>query len=179
MEEIWKPVKGFEGKYEVSSLGRVKSLNYNNTSVEHILKQQYKQGYYIVCLKHNVFKRVNRLVAEAFIPNPDNLPYVNHKDEDKTNNIVTNLEWCNASYNVKYGKSMENMLESRKEKNSSNAEKQVLQFTMDGIFVAEYNSASEAARLNGYSQGNISSVCRGVRTIAYNFIWRYKEKEAA
>ena len=106
--EIWKDIKGYEGLYQVSNLGRIKSFNYMNTGKEKIKtptlqkKHPMKQGGYLqtTLYKNNQSKTVvvHRLVAEAFIPNPDNLPQVNHKDHDKTNNCVDNLEWCTAKY---------------------------------------------------------------------------------
>lgn len=100
MNEIWEDIKGYPN-YEVSNLGRVKNKNRNK-----IIKNFFNKGYKLVSLnKNNKRKtfRLHRLVAEAFIPNPDNLPQVNHKDEDKTNNRVDNLEWCTHDYNSKYG----------------------------------------------------------------------------
>lgn len=113
--EIWKDVKGFEGYYEVSDLGRVRRLDrydygcgYARFYKGRILKNLVykKTGYFHVqlCKCGTIInKSVHRLVAEAFIPNPDNLPQVNHKDEDKSNNCVDNLEWCDAVYNMNYG----------------------------------------------------------------------------
>lgn len=104
VEVVWKPVVGFEGLYEVSSLGRVRNKK------GEILKQRIKRTN-CTCYKsvdlwkdgryHK--KYIHRLLAEAFIPNPDNLPMVNHKDEDGTNNFIDNLEWCTREYNVNYG----------------------------------------------------------------------------
>ena len=99
MKEIWKDIKGYEGLYQVSNFGRVKS------STKILANRLSKRGYYIVTLYKNakgVTKTVHRLVAQAFIPNPDNLPQVNHKDENKLNNRVDNLEWCTAKYNINY-----------------------------------------------------------------------------
>lgn len=115
MEEIWKPIEGYEGLYEVSSYGRVKRLGgydrFNRKKVSKILKLSYNNsGYYIVHLWKNGFRKsklLHRLVAETFIPNIDNLPQVNHKDENKSNNRVDNLEWCTAKYNSNYGTSIE------------------------------------------------------------------------
>ena len=103
MDEIWKDKKNYEGHYQVSNFGRVKSIKFGK---EKILKQSIRHGYYCVVLsKNGILKNyfVHRLVAEAFIDNPDNLPQVNHKDECKTNNIVSNLEWCDRKYNINYG----------------------------------------------------------------------------
>ena len=125
MEEIWKPVKGFEGYYEVSNLGRVRSVDrlvkYSNGQI-HLHKGRilspglvHKLGYLQVALCNNgkiKHKMVYRLVAEAFIPNPDNLPQVNHKDENAFNNCVENLEWCTIEYNINYGTRTQKAIES-------------------------------------------------------------------
>ena len=109
MEE-WKSIPGYEGIYEVSNLGRVRSVErcdrFNRKIVSKILKPNYVSGYLRVGMyKNKTFKYylIHRLVAQAFLPNPDNLPQVNHKDEDKSNNRVDNLEWCDRSYNMNYG----------------------------------------------------------------------------
>ena len=103
----WKDIPGYEGLYQVSNIGEIKSLNYKQTHKPHLLSQaKDRDGYFRVVLvkdKQRKNKLVHRLVAEAFIPNPNNLPQVNHKDEQAGNNIVTNLEWCTAKYNVNYG----------------------------------------------------------------------------
>ena len=120
-EEIWCPIRGYEGIYEVSDQGRVKSIGYGK---ERILRPGRNTcGYLLVGLRKNREQKwylVHRLVAQAFIPNPDNLPQVNHKDENKTNNSVQNLEWCDRKYNCNYG--------TRNQRIS----KPVLQFTKDG-----------------------------------------------
>lgn len=118
MEEIWKDIKEFEGKYQISNLGKVKSIDrkilqfngFNNTYKLYkgkILKPYISnRGYLKVILYDKQKKRtvnIHRLVAETFIPNPDNLSQVNHIDENKQNNYVNNLEWCDSSYNINYG----------------------------------------------------------------------------
>lgn len=117
MEEIWKPIEGWEGKYEVSNLGRVKSYAQDIHTIdgktwhlpERMLKCTLSKGYATVNLckgqKKNKTMRVHRLVAMAFVPNPDpeHFTMINHKDENKNNNVADNLEWCDAKYNVNYG----------------------------------------------------------------------------
>lgn len=159
--------------YEVSNLGRVKSLDYRRTGKERILKpgrHSKKSGntYYQVHLykggKMNV-KLVHRLVAEAFIPNPDNLPEVNHKDENKFNNCVENLEWCTAKYNVNYGTARERMKEKRY--------KPVYQYSIDGELIKEWTSTMDVQRQTGYACSNICNCCRGKLKQAYGYKWSY------
>lgn len=133
MEEIWKPVKGFEGYYEVSNLGNVRSIDRivldTVRNCERLLKgkiltqRDNGSGYKIVmfCKEHKLYnKYVHRLVSEAFIPNPDNLPQINHKDEVKSNNCVDNLEWCTQLYNNEYGTKKKRWYETRIENNTIN-----------------------------------------------------------
>ena len=104
--EIWKEIPGYEGLYEVSNTGMIRSLRYNKIMIPNTNRCGYE---YINLCKDGIIKTktIHRLVAQVFIPNPDNLPIVNHKDEDKTNNNADNLEWCNQKYNVNYGMSQE------------------------------------------------------------------------
>ena len=171
-KEYWKPVVGYEGLYEVSNWGRVKRLRrlitnqYNSFYIEEkILKPQKNiYGYlYVNLYKNGIMKHktIHKLVAEVFLPNPNNYKEVNHKDECKTNNIVSNLEWCDRKYNINYG--------TRNEKVS----KKVYQYTLDGEFVREWKSTAECCR-NGYNQGHVAACCRGERKIHKGFIWKYK-----
>ena len=165
MEEVWKNIEGYEGLYQVSSMGRVKSLKFTK---EIIMELTYTHGYFRVGLcrngkaKHHL---VHRLVAEAFIPNPDNLPIINHKDECKTNNVVENLEWCDHLYNNTYGTA----IQCRIEKNA----KPVYQYSLDGDLIKEWPSAAEVKRSMGFSAGNIGQCCLGKRKTAYGYIWKY------
>ena len=131
MEEEWRDIKGYEGIYQVSNLGRVKSLshlvvrcnNSNYITKERILRpgvKKDKRMMVVLCVR-GVKKSVSihRLVAQAFIPNPDNLPEINHKDENPQNNTVTNLEWCTGYYNKHYGTALERMRNSLKGRKQS------------------------------------------------------------
>ena len=106
MEEIWKDIKGFEGLYQVSNLGQIKSFPRKGSRGGIMVGTKHPKGYRYVTLRKDGKQyslKVHRLVAETFIPNPDNLPEVNHKNEDKSDNSVENLEWCSTQYNHEYG----------------------------------------------------------------------------
>ena len=170
-KELWRPVVGFEGLYDVSNLGRVRSLNYNKTGRCKLLKlTKNGSGYLNVHLskdgKAKIFL-VHRLVAKTFIPNPNNLPFVNHKDENPLNNCVENLEWCTLEYNFAYGTAIKRRAEKRS--------KAVLQFTRDGEFVREWSSATECGR-NGFCQKHVSACCNGYRHTHNGFVWKFKEE---
>lgn len=181
MKEIWKDYKDYEGLYQASNLGRVRSLvrwvKGRNGSIRFckgkILKPgTTKDGYLKVCLcKNNKVKTylVHRIIAETFLPNPDNLPCVNHKDEDKTNNSVDNLEWCTASYNLNYGTRNERMSKS---KINGKRSKIVIQYNLDGTFVREWPSAMECER-NGFKHSLIIYCCQGKRKTHKGFKWSY------
>ena len=172
-EEIWCPIKGYEGLYEVSDQGRVRSLKFGK---ERILKpSRNTNGYLLVGLRKNGEKKtykVHRLVVQTFIPNPDNLQEINHIDEDKTNNKVQNLEWCDRKSNCNYGNRNKRISEKM---TNGKLSKLVLQYSLDWKFIKEWKSLHDVERNLGYSSGNISCCCTGRRKNAYNFIWRYKD----
>ena len=177
IEERWRDVVGYEGLYKVSNLDRVKSVERqvkkwdgNRTVPERILKSaKDKDGYQRVGL-HREGKtkhvHVHRLVGQAFLTNPENLPQVNHKDEDKTNNNLSNIEFCDAKYNVNYGTRTERVVEKRS--------KPVIQLTLEGELIREWKSTNECGK-NGYSQGHISACCIGERKSHKGYLWRFKE----
>lgn len=176
MKEIWKDVVGYEGLYKVSNLGNVMGLKRGK-----ILSPQERQhGYLAVCLygrpsKNGRFRQVSvhRIVAEAFVPNPNRFKEVNHKDENKQNNVAENLEWCSHKQNVLYGTA----IERRKEKQINGKQSRpIAQFTMDGDLVKVFPSISEADR-NGYGRSNICKCAQGSPqyTHAYGYIWRYAD----
>ena len=172
MIEIWKDIEGYYGLYQISNLGRVKSLNYRRTGKEKILKQaKTKLGYLFVFLKHKQEKAkpyyIHRLVAEAFIDNPNNLTEINHIDEDKTNNASSNLEWCTRLYNINFGTRNERSRISRT--NDIKRSKQVLCVETGKI----YPSTKEVQRQLGFRQGNISKCCNGKGKTAYGHTWKY------
>ena len=177
--EQWLPIEGYEDLYQVSNLGRVKSLNYRKSNQEQILKQDTnKKGYQQVQLykdrKPKTF-RVHRLVANAFIPNPNNLPQVNHKDEVKANNHVSNLEWCTVEYNINYGtrnEKVSKLMYGKLGKDCPNS-KQVIQLTLSGEVVRKWDSTMDIQRELGYNQGNISKCCKGKRKTSNGYKWCY------
>ena len=167
--EIWKDIPGYENLYQVSSYGNVRSLNYRNKHITHNLKLYLdKHGYYRVDLhKNGKIEKwlVSRLVATVFIPNPHNLPQVNHKDENKTNNNVKNLEWCTNEYNHNYG--------TRNERVGKSLSKKVICITTGEIF----NSMREACRKYNIHTGSMTECCQGKRKTAGGYKWEYFKEE--
>ena len=182
MQEIWKDVVGYEGLYQVSNLGRVKSLskfhctskNYSSLgywSKEKILKPIVGvQGYLYVSLydknKKKKSKRIHQLVAQAFISNPNNLPFVNHKDENVKNNVYSNLEWCTAKYNCNYG--------TRLQRIAVKNNKPILQFDLNGNFIKEYESITQASKELNIKLNYISSCCLGRRRKTKGYVFKFK-----
>lgn len=185
MEEIWKDIKGYEGLYQVSNLGRVKSCDryMNNKYHTKTLKKGRvlvnsifpTTGYCRVSLSKNgtfISKTVHQLVANAFIPNPNKYTQINHKDENKTNNCVDNLEWCSSKYNNNYGKHSNNIAKTRLK--NKKGFKKVIQYNKDLELINVYDSTREAARLNNAHNSIISRCCRGLRKDYLGYIWKYE-----
>lgn len=179
MEEVWKDIEGYEGLYQVSNLGRVKSLARKDglyMMSERIKKQHISNHYYAIGLnKKGVFKtmHVHRLVAKTFLPNPDNLPQVNHKDENKLNNRVDNLEWCTAKYNVNYGTCTERRARTQRESGCqiNNKASSVPVICLESNII--YPSIREAERKLHLDGSSITKVCRGVRKRVGGFTFAY------
>ena len=188
--EIWKTAvydgEVYEGLYKVSNWGRILSLNYQNTGKPGLMNpfevgtgylqvQLWKNGEYKTCLVH-------RLVAQTFIPNPENLPQVNHKDENKKNNFVflnedgtvnkekSNLEWKTHRDNCNHGTRNER---SAKTRTNGKLSKRVLQLSLSGDLIKEWESTRECER-NGFDHGHVAACCRGEKPQYKGFRWEYK-----
>ena len=202
MNEEWKDIKGYEGKYQVSNLGRIKSLNYNHTKKEKILDiKPRKDGYMYVGLfkngKRKSFK-VHRLVAEVFIENPNKYPVINHKDENKSNNCISNLEWCTHKYNVNYGTRAQKFSEKMQGRELTEEHKNKISESNKGISRNKgskhpkarkvqcittgeiFNCIREAGDFYSINKSNIATCCRGERSYCgkhpvtgEKLIWRY------
>ena len=187
MSEKWLPVVGYEGLYEVSNKGNVRSLFRYKKQLK---PSKGSNGYLSVELfKNKQGKRISihRIVAIAFIPNPDNLPIVNHKDENKHNNCVENLEWVTSQENMTYGTFTQRRVSNTNyakscyaenaRKNGVKVSKPVLQFTKDGAFVNRYSSGKEAHKMTGLNHSHILECCAGKRykTVG-GFVWKYDER---
>lgn len=188
MKEVWKPIENYEGLYEVSNIGNVRSLprvvrgNYGSTQPKRgrMLKHSIdKDGYHQVVLSKDAktkHYRVHRLVAMAFIPNPNNHPQINHINEKVDDNRVENLEWVTCTQNINHGSRTKRMSKTRK--GSGVLGKPVLQIdTNTGEILGEYKSCEDAARqLKGESANGsmINHCCRKKAKTAYGYKWQYK-----
>ena len=174
MEELWKDIPGYEGLYQVSNLGQVRSLNYAKKKGNiKLLKSRKSSGYIRVTLvkhgKHKCFF-VHRLVALCFIENPLNYPIINHKDENKENNRVDNLEWCSFWYNTNYGSRNEKVAEKLRK----HEEKWVAVncYNLQGNFIKYYRSMLETKK-DGFNPSGVSHCCRGIAKTHHGYRFEY------
>ena len=168
--EEWKDVVGFEGKYQVSNKGNVRTFQRDRCMP---LKKKNTLGYMTVMLWDNKVRKdakVHRLVAEAFIPNPDNLPIINHKDENPSNNCVENLEWCTQQYNITYGTAMQKRIKSNPRV------KPVVMLNTNEEFEMEFESSAEAARYIGGNGSNVWAVCNKRAETYKGKVFMYKDE---
>ena len=169
----WQPVFGYEGLYEVNQFGQIRNKD------GQIMRQRLKKAKYTVYKKVSLYKNgkykhlyVHRIVAQAFIPNPQCFDLINHKDEDGTNNVVDNLEWCDRSYNATYGTSPKKISKALKGRES---EKRIAVYATNksGDFAGEWDSITEAAKDVGCSTSEISGALKGKRKTVKGLIWNY------
>ena len=175
--EHWKEIAGYEGLYEVSDQGRVRSLvKRNNRWKPGVLNPETVGGYLQVNLCRDGHKKrfyVHRLIAEAFIPNPNHLETVNHKDENKLNNAADNLEWMSMKDNCNYGTRNKRMAEAQI--NDPKKSNPVQMFDKQtGELLDTFPSINEAERQMRINQGNICKCCLGHRKSAGGYVWRYE-----
>lgn len=183
IEEVWKPVAGYEGLYEVSNLGGVKSLpkvvdlgRAKQNRVEKFLRPiPDGKGYLMVWMFKNQVKKmwkVHRLVADAFIPNPYNKPQVDHINTIKDDNRVCNLIWCTEKENSNNPISYKRNSESKFGCKNHHA-RSVIQLSLDGTPIKTWDCINDVKRELGFSHSHISQCCSGKRNVAYGFIWKY------
>lgn len=175
MQEIWKDIKDYEGLYQISNLGRVKSLmgwNFGKNDYEKrekVLKPSKGEYEKVVLFKNGKNKTyaVHRLVAKTFIPNLDNKPQVNHKDENKQNNCVDNLEWCTHKENMNYGTKQDRESRIKTKYN-------VLQYDLNDNLIKVWFNLREITLNTNYKKSNIMSCCNHKSKTAYGYKWKYK-----
>lgn len=165
MLEVWKKIPDYENYYEVSNLGQIRNLK------GELLKKIDNKGYDVVYLKNKIFNRpiqVHRLVALVFIENKDNKPIVNHKDGNKRNNCVDNLEWVTESENRKHAVATGLI-------NPINARKKINQYDLDNNFIKQWDSVREAVEYLGISRQRFYELFRKNNGIVKKYIWKYEE----
>lgn len=187
-KEIWKDIPKYEGLYQISNLGRIKSLSkFHRTmreyssigyySKEKILTPNVaKNGYLRVSLRNNgktKYINIHRLVAQTFIPNPNEYNYINHIDGNKLNNNVNNLEWCTQSHNAK--EAFRIGLHRKYFGTDNKRSRKVIQYDLKGNFIREWDYMMKITKELGYDYTNISKCCSGIYKKSYGYIWKYKK----
>lgn len=175
MREIWRDIKGYEGLYQVSNLGRIKSLGNNKSRKEKIKSIRIsKEGYE----KVDLYKKgkiqtlfVHRLVAKEFIKNINSFEEINHKDENPRNNNVNNLEWCDRKYNINYGTRTQKCILKLKGRNA----KPINQYDRNGVFIRHWKSITEASKELKINQGSISNCCKNINKTGGGYKWSYAD----
>jgi hypothetical protein len=179
MLEVWKDIEKYKGLYQVSNKGRVRSLDRVDPlgrmrKGKIMAPQPNRLGYYMIRLSKNGVRgsiAVHRLVATAFIPNPDDKKEVNHKDGIKSHNYDSNLEWVTRSENITHA--YNNGLATQSNRRHNDYRSKPVAQMLNGKIIRTYLSAMDASRQSGYSQGNISNCCRGRQKSAYGYQWKY------
>lgn len=173
MKEVYKDIKDYEGRYQVSNMGNVMSLNYNHTGKKRLLKpKKEKNGYLRVQLwQEGKLKQcyIHRLVAQAFLENPHNLPQINHKDQNKENNIVSNLEYCSSEYNNNYG--------TRTERQAEKLSIPIFAIDCTTGLIEEFVSAMEASRQLKVNRSGIVNCLKGRCKTYKGFQWFYAKQD--
>lgn len=174
MQEIWKDIKGYEGLYQISNMGRVK--RFKRKEEKNLNPCKDKRGY----LRIDLYKKgnrknitIHRLVAIHFIPNPENKPEVNHKHGIKTDNRATELEWVTTSENEKHA--YDTGLKKQKNGEAHHNSKKVIQYDLLGNFIKEWDCAMDIERKLNIRENNICACCRGEQNTAYGYVWKYKD----
>lgn len=170
-KEIWKDILNYEGRYQASNLGRIKSLNFNGTGKEKIMRPRTGNRYYMIALWKNGKRKdllLHRVIAETFIENKENKPFVNHKDENCFNNSVDNLMWCTHKENMNWG--------TRNKRIAKGNSIKVNQYDKNGNFIRQWNSINEFYTENNIAKtGSVYMCCKGKQKTAYGYIWKYAE----
>ena len=172
MIEIWRDIPGYAGIYQISNFGRVRNLNWHKSHKTKILNlKPDNSGYVKLRIKKEKTLKVHRLVALAFIPNPDGLPQINHKNENKADNRVENLEWCTAQYNVLYNGNAQMI--GKKLLNGPCSKPVAMIDTKTGEILRVFPSTTEIERQLGFDRSNINKCCRKERKIANGYGWEF------
>lgn len=176
MNDVWKPIKGFEDIAEISIYGEIHRFKSNTYTYGTINNNGYLRATFFVKGKQE-FRMVHRLVYETFVGNIPEGFEINHKDENKKNNSIFNLELVSHKENCNYGTTVKRSIETKNKRNRKTAEKPVIQLTKDGQFVAEYQSITEAQRQTGINNSNICACCNNKphNKSAGGFVWKYKK----